>query len=121
MIPYLPANETYRIIIVQRNLKEVARSQSRMLERLERTSQAAALSADELERAYLSHEEEVRRWLAARPAVGVLALAYDETLKDPATAAARIAEFLGRPFDATAAAEAVVPSLRRQFADGGTS
>ena len=117
LIPYLPANETYRIIISQRNLKEVARSQSRMLERLERTSQAAALSADELERAYLSHEEEVRRWLAARPTVGVLALAYDETLGNPATAARRIAEFLARPFDVAAAAEAVVPSLRRQFAD----
>ncbi len=116
LVPYLPAGETYRIILIQRNLREVAASQSRMLERLDRTKQAAALSTEELERAYLSHEEEVRRWLDARPGVGVLALSYSEVLSDPTTAARRIGDFLGRPFDPAAAAAAVVPSLRRQFA-----
>jgi hypothetical protein len=51
--------------------------------------------------------------LRRRAEIPVLAVSYDEALGDPAATAARLARFLGEPFDAQAAA-AVEPSLRRQ-------
>jgi hypothetical protein len=58
----------------------------------------------------------VQTWLRRRAEIPVLAVNYAEALADPGAAAARLARFLGEPFDARAAAEAVEPSLRRQGA-----
>jgi hypothetical protein len=115
LLPNLPPGETYRIIVIQRDLSEVAASQRRMLERLQRLDQAAALSEEELDRAYRVHEEEVLRWLARRGEIAVLALDYVDTLADPQSTAARIGAFLGRGFDARACAAAIAPELRRQY------
>ncbi len=115
LLPYLPPGETYRIIVIQRDLSEVAASQRRMLERLQRADQAAVLSERELYRAYCAHEEEVFRWLELRSEIAVLALDYADTLHDPWAAAARVAAFLGSAVDVKAGAAAIAPELRRQF------
>ncbi len=116
LLPYLPPGELYRIVLIQRDLSEVAASQHTMLERLQRSGQAAALSETELQRAYLGHEEEVARWLESRQEIAVLSLDYDRLLGDPRSGAARLAVFLGSSFDSDPAAAAIVPQLRRQFA-----
>jgi hypothetical protein len=116
LVPYLPAGERYRIVVIQRDLDEVVASQHRMLERLQRTHQSAALSEAELQRAYRGHEEEVNRWLERRPDVAVLALDYGEMLENAGTGAAQIAAFLGNGFEQAAAAAAIAPQLRRQYA-----
>jgi hypothetical protein len=51
-----------------------------------------------------------------REEIPVLAVNYADALADPAATAARLARFLGQPFDAQAAAAAIEPSLRRQGA-----
>jgi hypothetical protein len=55
-----------------------------------------------------------RPWLQRRPEIQVLPVSYADALGDPAQTAARLARFLGQPFDESAAAMAVDPSLRRQ-------
>lgn len=116
LVPYLPRGERYRVIVIRRDLKEVVTSQRRMLERLGRTDNAASLTGQELESAYLFHEEAAVAWLRRRRLVACLQLWYAEVLADPAETARRIGEFLGRPFDRDACAAAVRPELRRQFA-----
>jgi hypothetical protein len=115
LLPYLPSGESYRVIVIQRDLGEVAASQKRMLERLQRSDQAAVLSEPELDRAYRVHEEEVCRWLEQHEETAVLALDYAAILEDPPSAAARMAALLGSGFDEKAGAAAIAPELRRQF------
>jgi tetratricopeptide (TPR) repeat protein len=114
LLPFLPAGETYRVIVIERDLGEVLASQRKMLSRLGRDGSAAELSENELVRAYLLQRERVRAWLDRQPEIALLPLSYAEVLQDPHRTVHRLGAFLGRALDA-AAAGAVDPSLRRQF------
>lgn len=114
LLPHLPAGEDYRIVLMLRNLEEVIASQRAMLARLQR--EGGKLSDDALRRAYAGHLVRVRQWLQSRPEIAVLPVDYADALSNPSDTAARIAGFLGQPFDTPAAAAAVAPSLRRQVA-----
>jgi LPS sulfotransferase NodH len=114
LVPFLPRNETYRLIVIQRDLTAVVASQERMLARLGRAEQAANLTAEALMREYRAQEQRVVHWLTARPGIATLPLDYDAILRDPQGAAEVVAAFLGRDFDVAAAAQAVDPTLKRQ-------
>ena len=114
LLPHLPAGEEYRIVLMLRNLDEVIASQRQMLARLQR--KGAALGDTALRRAYAGHLVAVQQWLQSRPEIAILPVDYASTVADPVATASRLAGFLGLPFDAKAAGEAVAPSLRRQKA-----
>ena len=118
LVPYLPMDSAYRLILISRDLGEVLESQGRMLTRLGRGDKAARLAGDALGRQYQGQEARVRAWLERRPEIAVLSLRYDRVLADPRGAAESIAAFLDRPFDVQAASEAIEPALRRQHAGG---
>ncbi len=117
LLPFLPEGEQYRLIFMHRNIQEVVASQEAMLERLGR--KGGGLSDARLMRAYTQQLVRVQTWLRRRAEVPVLAVNYAEALENPAATAARLARFLGEPFDARAAAAAIEPSLRRQGAAAG--
>jgi hypothetical protein len=56
----------------------------------------------------------VQNWLKQRPEIPVLAVNCAQACADPAGTAARLAQFLGEPFDSGKAVQAVDPSLRRR-------
>jgi predicted AlkP superfamily phosphohydrolase/phosphomutase/Flp pilus assembly protein TadD len=112
LLPFLPEGEQYRLVFMHRNMQEVAASQRAMLERLGR--KGGKLADARLMRTYAQQLVRVQTWLRRRAEIPVLAVSYDEALGDPAATAARLARFLGDPFDAQAAAAAIEPSLRRQ-------
>ena len=114
LVRYLPAGESYRLLIIERDLAEVIASQRKMLDRLDRSG--ASVGPEILAAEYVRQREQVRRWLERRPEVAVLPLNYAEILADPRRAAETIGAFLGRPFADASAAAAVDPSLRRQGA-----
>jgi tetratricopeptide (TPR) repeat protein len=114
LLPYLPAGEEYRLIFMHRNLDEVTASQQAMLKRLRRAG--GRLANRELKRAYVAQLVRVQKWLQGRPEIAVLSVKYEEALGAPGTTAARLADFLGEPFDAQAAAGSVDAGLRRQRA-----
>ncbi len=64
--------------------------------------------------AYTTQLAQLQSWLAKAPGVELLTTDYSKALQDAAATAARLAKFLGAPFDATAAAESVDPDLQRQ-------
>lgn len=112
LLPHLPRNEHYQIIFMERDLREVIASQQAMLTRQQRTG--AALDAEQLATAYRGQLQQVRRQIALRPEMQLLPLNYNDLLADPAAMTARLASFLGLPFDSSKATTAVRPELRRQ-------
>ncbi|MGA2589074.1 MAG: alkaline phosphatase family protein [Bryobacteraceae bacterium] len=112
LLPYLPAGEEYRIILMHRNLDEVIASQRAMLARLERAG--GRLDDRLLARTYTKQLIQVQTWLQRRPEIQVLAVNYADVVGNPGGTCARLARFLGEPFDEAAATVAVDPSLQRQ-------
>lgn len=112
LLPNLPRGETYRILIISRNLTAVLASQQKMLLRTGRA--ATPLTDSALIREYQQQEHRILKWLIAHPAIAVLPLDYDAVLSNPLAASQAVSEFLDRPFNVDAAARAVEPSLKRQ-------
>jgi len=95
-----------------RDLNEVVASQKVMLNRLGR--KGGSLGDAALMRTYAGQLVHVQNWLRKTPCVQVMTVEYAEALRNPAVTAARLAAFLGAPFDAQAACGSVDPALRRQ-------
>ncbi|MGA3237071.1 MAG: alkaline phosphatase family protein [Bryobacteraceae bacterium] len=112
LLPFLPAGEEYRLVFMRRDLNEVVASQREMLRRLGR--KGGSLSEAALMRTYTGQLVQVQNWLRKTPGVQVMTVEYAEALRNPPGTAQRLAAFLGAPFDATAAAGLVDPSLQRQ-------
>jgi tetratricopeptide (TPR) repeat protein len=116
LLPFLPEGEQYRLVFMHRDMQEVVASQKVMLERLRR--KGGELPEAQLMRTYTQQLVRVQTWLRRHAEIPVLAVNYAEALANPEATAARLARFLGEPFDVQAAATAIEPSLRRQRAAG---
>ena len=113
VVPYLPQEERYRVVFMQRDIKEIVSSQNRMLgrldekggdieeERLRELSLQQALSANRL---ILGHRN------------ALLPVSYASALENPEKVARQVAEFLGMELDISAMVAAVDPSLHREKA-----
>ncbi|OYW23809.1 MAG: hypothetical protein B7Z55_03175 [Planctomycetales bacterium 12-60-4] len=91
-LEFLPPEETYRVIFMERSLDEVLASQSKMLER---RNVAATTSPENLRRSFELHLRRIGNWLQRQPNMSVLPVPYAEVLADPLTMTARINQFLG--------------------------
>jgi hypothetical protein len=110
-LPHLPAGEEFRIVFMHRAMEEVTASQSTVLRRLGRKE--GAFDERYLARVCSAQLVRVREWLKRHPWVRVLPVRYAQVLDDPAGTARRLADFLGAPFNESAAAACVVPAMRR--------
>jgi hypothetical protein len=118
LLGHLPPDNDYRVIFMRRDLREVLASQAKMLARRGETSHTPD---DQLLAAYERHLEKVEFQLRFRPNFEVLYLNYAEVVAEPATAARRIAEFLGGGLGVARMVEAVDGSLYRNRAAGAGS
>jgi LPS sulfotransferase NodH len=107
----LPDDRPYRVVFMQRDLREVVRSQSTMLARSGRAG--GGLPPERLMAVYDQQLKAVDAWLAARPGFQVLRVPYAELVRDPGAWVPRVAAFLGRGVDETGMRAAVDPSLHR--------
>jgi len=112
LLPSLPPDLRYRVLIVRRRLDEVLASQRVMLAR-------RGAAPDEAEEARLlpALEEQLarlERWLDAREGLVWLRVDHAELVAEPARVAARINAFLGGGLDEGAMAACVEPALYRQ-------
>jgi hypothetical protein len=105
----LPANQTYRVIFMERDLDEVLTSQEKMLARLGRP---AAPRAD-IQRSFTAHLTKLRRWLSEQGNIEVLYVNYNDLVERPEDQAGRVAAFLGGRADAGKMAGTVDPALYR--------
>lgn len=115
LLPYLRAGEHYRIIFMERPLRQVIASQSDMLKRLGRNG--SRLSSHRLAETYLKQIDGVRRTLESfESQPEILVVNFDQALSDPGKIAARVNRFLGGHLDESAMARAVSPNLRNHHA-----
>ena len=107
----LPLDLNYQVLFMRRNIDEVLRSQSKMLER---NGTAGTVVSDEKMRLnYELHLKKVYYRLGRTPNFQVLYLDYPAIIEDPLREARRISAFLGRHLDVEAMAGAVDAGLYR--------
>lgn len=100
----------YRIVFMERPLDEVLASQQAMLLRGGAKPAEAAL----LRKAFETQLSQLDTWIAAQPLLTVMRMPYHEVLREPATAAQALDDFLGGGLDVAAMALAVDPALHRE-------
>jgi hypothetical protein len=113
LLLHLPADRPYRIVFLERPLREVLASQAAMLERNGQSS--TARNQRQLAAAYLQQVERLQALLQARgEAVQVLSIPYHQAIANPSGTAARLNRFLCGWLDEAAMAAAIAPDLHRQ-------
>jgi ElaB/YqjD/DUF883 family membrane-anchored ribosome-binding protein len=89
----LPPNQQYRVVFMQRDLKEVIASQEAMLSRLGKP--AAGLPPERLADVYRKHLNDVEQWLHEQPNFDVLYVKYRDVLERTDSVVQELNEFLG--------------------------
>ena len=106
----LPDDNAYQIVFMRRDIDEVLASQNKMLEhRGEDDTTDDAIMAE----AYRNHLASVRIMARKKPNWSIVEIRYDEAIRDPASVAQRVNEFLGGRFDVKRMVEAVDEKLYR--------
>ncbi len=111
LVASLPPDRDYRLLLMRRDLHEVAASQRAMLER--RGAAAGELPDERLIEILAAQLDETERWARQQPGFEVLCVQHAALLSDARAAAARVACFLGGGLDVDAMAQAVDPALHR--------
>ena len=114
LVPELPDDRPYRVVFLERDLREVVKSQSTMLAR--NAKAGGALPPERLMAIYEQQLKQVRAWLDARSNFAVLAVRHADFIRDASGQAAAISAFLGGGLDVAAMTAAVDPSLHRNKA-----
>ena len=96
LLEHLPASHEYKVIFMEREIKEILASQQKMLQRRSEQSKA---TDEELEAQFRDHLRATKYWLARQPNMAVLYVDYNELMADPETHCQPVADFLGVPLD----------------------
>lgn len=120
----LPADRAYRVVFMQRALKEVVASQNRMLARLGTAAPSAAPGAGSppaagehaLVGALADEVAAARSWLRTQLNFQVLYVNYNQLLASPTENIGRLNAFLGGGWNESAMQLVVDPALYRQRA-----
>ena len=97
LLPNLPLGRNYRVLVMERDLGAVLRSQQLMLERLGRAG--AALPEERLRQVYGAQLAQMEAWLAAWPELPLLRLGFEVCLADPLNSAGQLLRWLELPHE----------------------
>jgi hypothetical protein len=114
LVTELPDDRPYRVVFLDRDLREVVKSQSTMLARSAKSG--GALPPERLMAVYDAQLKQVHAWLAARPNFAVMTVRHADLIRDASGQARAMNAFLGGGLDEAAMAAAVDPSLHRNRA-----
>lgn len=112
LLEYLPAEFTYKIIFMNRDIGEVLSSQRRMLERESKPD--SGVSDEQMSALYKKHLAKVQSWLSRQENVEVISISYNDTLQMPQDTLEIINRFLGGNLDTAAMQQAIDQSLYRE-------
>jgi hypothetical protein len=114
LLAELPDDRPYRVIFMERDVREVVKSQSTMLARSGRPG--AQLPPERLMAVYEQQLKVVEQWLAARPNFQVLRIPYAALVANPQAFVPQINAFLGGTLNEQLMCAAIDPSLHRNKA-----
>lgn len=112
LLQHLPAEYTYYVIFMRRNIEEILASQRRML--INRGEDPDSSDDEQMQQLYEKHLRQVEGWLAEQDNVHVLYVNYNELIEDPVPHCEQIDSFLPRALDVERMINVVDPSLYRQ-------
>jgi|SRR5271165_599138 len=107
----VPDGHEYRVILMQRPLPEVLKSQEEMLRR--RGTYDPKVDSSPIEAAFQRHLMEVNKWFNSKPNVKVLQVHYHRVLREPAETAKAVIDFLNVPLNLDAMVQQIDPNLYR--------
>ena len=96
LLEHLPANHEYKVVFMEREIREILVSQQKMLQR---RNEASKTPDDELASQFKEHLKATKYWLARQPNMSVMYVDYSRLVADPDAFCRPVAEFLGVPLD----------------------
>jgi hypothetical protein len=111
LLKYLPDHFSYEVIFIERNLHEVVKSQSTMLQNLGRTG--AALPPEKMISIFQKELDGIYDWLKSKPNIKVLFINYGELLSRKESEVQKIAKFLKKDLHVDAMTSSIDPALYR--------
>lgn len=90
LLEYLPPQYSYKIIFMEREIREILASQRKMLARRNQESQ---VDDAEMEAQFRKHLSVVKPWLARQPNMDVIYVSYNALISDPELLCRRVVEF----------------------------
>ena len=112
LIMHLPSETRFKVIFMQRAMKEVLSSQKKMLGRLGKADDK--VEDEKMKKIYQEHLKQVNAWIARQPNIEVLYVNYNTMLGSPLESLQKIKEFLGGDMDVTVMAAVVDRELYRE-------
>jgi hypothetical protein len=113
LIEYLPSNNHYKVIFMERDIEEILASQQRMLARRGVVEDKPA-SDEDMQKSYQAHLKQVKSYFVENDWLDVIYVSYNKVLKDPDGEFQRVAKFLENVVDPSAMSRVVDPELYRE-------
>lgn len=110
LLSALPADRSYRIIFMLRDIEEVVKSQRALL--VSTRSEETSVTDEELASVFTRERVRCLEWIDTQSHFQVLRLSYSAILTDPFGSSNEIATFLGRSLNIDSMTRSVNSSLR---------
>ncbi len=112
LLLHLPAEYSYRVVFMHREMEELLASQRKMLER--RGEPLDKASDPRMAELFHKHLERIQAWLDHQSNFDVIHVSYNQVLDAPREQARRVDRFFGEGLDVKAMVDVVDPTLYRQ-------
>jgi len=112
LIMNLPSDAKFKVIFMQRAMKEVLSSQKKMLGRLGKEDDK--VEDEKMKKIYQEHLKQVNAWIAKQPNIEVLYVNYNTMLGSPLESLQKVNDFLGGDMDVNVMAGVVDKELYRE-------
>ena len=96
LLEQLPTDRSYKVIFMEREIKEVLASQKKMLDH---RGEQSKISDEEMEAQFREHIKLVKPWLARQAHMDVLYVGYNSMMSDPEPLCKRVISFLDLSLD----------------------
>ena len=96
LLEYLPSENKYKILFMERELSEVLASQKKMLANRNEQNQ---VEDQQMEKQFGEHLQSIKYWLARQPNMEVLYVNYNRLVASPQTHCQAVKDFIGMPLD----------------------
>ena len=96
LLEYLPSRYSYKVIFMERELKEILASQKKMLSN---RNQSAKLDDSEMELQFRNHMAATKAWLMRQANFNVLYVNFNSLIADPKPLCIKISDFIGIPLN----------------------
>jgi hypothetical protein len=107
----LPSNHQYRVVFMQRDLKEILDSQSKMLERSGKSG--GGIPDEQMKALFEAELSKCKKWLAEQSNFKVLYIDHRDMINDGASQVTKINDLLDGGLNTEAMASVVDPALYR--------